>query len=156
MKEIRRKDRAISEDAARAILEKGEYGVLATVDGAGQPYAVPISYIFHNGTLYLHCALKGHKLDNIAANPRVSFCVTGPTEPVFHGNGFSTNYESCVIFGTARIVTDDAERRDSLYALTVKYFPDKDAEIWDAIHRLDAVTLVIAITVESITGKARR
>jgi nitroimidazol reductase NimA-like FMN-containing flavoprotein (pyridoxamine 5'-phosphate oxidase superfamily) len=38
MKELRRKDRAITEDEAIALLNKGEYGVLSTVTENGKPY----------------------------------------------------------------------------------------------------------------------
>ena len=156
MQAIRRKDRAIPEKEAHAILNRGEYGILATNDAAGQPYAVPLSYIFYNGKLYFHCALEGHKLNNIEQNPRVSFCVVGPTKPIFHGTGFSTNYESCVAFGTAHVVTDETERHDALRALTIKYFPGMDAEIQNAIDETGMVTAVVAIVIDHVTGKARR
>jgi hypothetical protein len=38
MKELRRKDRAITEDEAIALLNKAEYGVLSTVTENGKPY----------------------------------------------------------------------------------------------------------------------
>ena len=152
----RRKDRAISDDEARAVLDQGEYGILATVDAEGQPYAVPLSYILYDNALYVHCALKGHKVDNIEANPKVSFCVVGPTEPVCHENGFSTFYESCVVFGTARVVPDGQEKHDALYALTRKYFPEEDESVERAITRHGPATLVYAISLDRVTGKAKR
>ena len=155
-KEPRRKDRTIPEEEARAILDRGEYGILATVDADGQPYALPISYILHNGSLYIHCGLKGHKVDNLAADSRVSFCVVGPTEPVMHPKGFSTYYESCVVFSTARMVSEPAEKHEALYALTRKYFPNEDESIRASIKQMDAATLVYAVSIDNITGKAKR
>jgi len=38
MKELRRKDRAITEEEAVALLNKAEYGVLSTVTENGKPY----------------------------------------------------------------------------------------------------------------------
>lgn len=42
---MRRKDRAISDTEARALLEKAEYGFLATTGNDGLPYGVPLSYV---------------------------------------------------------------------------------------------------------------
>lgn len=155
-REPRRKDRTITNKEALAILEKGEYGVLATADAEGQPYAVPLSYVLHDGTLYFHCGVRGHKLDNIETNPRVSFCVVGPTQPVAHATGFSSNYESCIIFGTARKIVDTAEKHAVLFALTRKYFPDEDERITDAITRQGAATALFAVSLDHVTAKARR
>ncbi len=75
MKKIRRKDRKISTDEAIDLLKKCEYGVLSTVDSDGQPYGIPLSYVYKDDCIYFHCARVGYKLENIKDNPRVSFCV---------------------------------------------------------------------------------
>lgn len=77
MPSVRRKDREISSREAVALLDCAEYGILSTADRDGQPYGVPMSYAYQNGCIFFHCALAGHKLDNLAANPNVSFCVVG-------------------------------------------------------------------------------
>lgn len=152
---IRRKDRAITEEEARSLLNSCEYGTLATVSADGQPYATPISYIVMNGTIYVHCAKMGHKLDNIAANPAVSFAVVGKTQPVFENN-FSTYYESAVVFGKARHVTDEKEKWDSLMALAEKYLPDHMEHAEKYIQGSFAATTVIAISMDTVTGKAKK
>ncbi len=55
---IRRRDRALDEVEALAILEKAEWGVLATVDAEGWPYAVPMNHALVEGALLLHSALE--------------------------------------------------------------------------------------------------
>ena len=40
MRELRRKDRSITNDEAITILNKAEYGVLSTVSPDGKPYGV--------------------------------------------------------------------------------------------------------------------
>ena len=72
---MRRSDKALPNDALVKILQEGEYGVLSTVSADGQPYGVPLNYALQNNNLYFHCALDGHKLDNLLANEKVSFCV---------------------------------------------------------------------------------
>ena len=48
---MRRKDKALPDAAAMQLLEHAEYGVLSTVDAAGQPYGVPLNYVLL-GTCY--------------------------------------------------------------------------------------------------------
>lgn len=83
---MRRADRAMDLEDAAALLSQGTYGVLSTVGGDGKPYAVPLSYIFRNGAIYFHCATEGRKLDNLAANSAVSFCVIGQTKTCCHAS----------------------------------------------------------------------
>ena len=153
--EMRRKDRALSHEEAIAVLERGEYGILATVDADGQPYTTPLSYMVMNGKVYFHCALKGQKLDNIAANPAVSFCVVGPTEPVYD-NGFSTYYESCIVSGKVAKVTDEKERHESFLVLAKKYLPEFMDKAEDAIAKTGKASLVFTISLDRVTGKSKR
>ena len=52
-------------DEIIAILEKATAGTLALLGDNDYPYAVPISYVYHEGKLYFHSALAGHKVDAI-------------------------------------------------------------------------------------------
>ena len=153
-KEMRRKDRLLSDQETRAVLEKGRYGVLATVDADGAPYGVPISYAVMNGEIYFHCAKTGEKLDNIARNPAVSFTVVGDIQPVFDG-GFTTNYESAVAFGKAREVTDPKEKRDAFLAMVMKYLPGH-ADAFDHEMRKEPNTRMFAVSCDRLTGKSRK
>src|SRR5512139_1817387 len=106
---MRKKDRAVSEDEAKGILLKGEYGILSTVSPDGQPYGVPLNYSYTGDGIYFHCAVEGHKLENIQANNKVSFCVVGQTEVL--PEKFSTKYESVIVFGEASEVTGDEKHK---------------------------------------------
>jgi nitroimidazol reductase NimA-like FMN-containing flavoprotein (pyridoxamine 5'-phosphate oxidase superfamily) len=66
VKELRRKDRAMAKEDTISILTTGKYGVLSTVDEIGQPYGVPLNYVFMDECIYFHAAYLGHKIDNIA------------------------------------------------------------------------------------------
>ena len=74
MKEMRRKDRAITEEDARALLNKAEYGVLSTVTEDGKPYGVPLNFCVIDCCLYFHCADEGQKIDNITQRRRIVLC----------------------------------------------------------------------------------
>lgn len=153
MKNIRRKDREISIREAIEILVSAEYGVLSTVDKDGQPYGVPLSYVYKNNSIYFHCALIGQKLDNITNNPRVSFCVVGKTK-ILHEK-FATEYESAVAFGLASEVYGN-ERYNALLWLLEKYSPAFIEEGKQYIELKDKATKVIKIEISHVSGKARR
>ena len=150
---VRRKDREISIDMANQLLAEGEYGVLSTAGLDGQAYGVPLNYIYKDHCLYFHCALEGHKLDNIKANDKVSFCVVGKTRVL--PDKFSTEYESAIVFGTASEVQGE-ERHDALLSILEKYSPDFMEEGKKAIAKYDDKTRIIKITINHLTGKARK
>lgn len=153
MRPLRRLDRGLSPQDTEQLLLQGEYGVLSTVDPQGQPYAIPLSYAFRDGSIYVHCALSGHKLDNLATNPRVCFCVVGRTELL--PAEFATRYESVLAFGTASEI-DGEERINALRWLLEKYSPDFLAEGDIYIEQQQAATRVIKINIDQLSGKARR
>lgn len=152
-KTMRRTDRALADSEARVILQEGEYGVLSTVSSGGQPYGVPVSYVYTGEVIYFHCAVEGHKLDNLSSNNKVSFCVVGKTQVL--PDKFATNYESVIVFGRAFEVTDD-EKHTGLVELLKKYSPgfiDKGLRYIDGDgHK----ARVYKIVVESMTGKSRK
>jgi nitroimidazol reductase NimA-like FMN-containing flavoprotein (pyridoxamine 5'-phosphate oxidase superfamily) len=152
---MRRKDRAIGEREALELLGRGRYGVLATVGEEGEPYAVPLSYVFREGKLYFHCAPTGRKIDNLRYRSRVGFTVVGKVEPVFENN-FSTNYESAMVSGTASEVADEKEKYAALYALAEKYLPEHLDKADAYIKRAFPDVAVYAIEIERTSGKARR
>jgi len=150
MRELRRKDKQISLEEAQILLTVSEQGILSTVDTEGQPYGVPLNYVYTNEAIYFHCALSGHKIDNIENNPKVSFCVVGDIEIL--PADFSTNFVSTVVFGVASEVLGE-ERFNSLMALLKKYSPDYLEEGKKYIEKLDKVTKVIKIDIQQISGK---
>lgn len=152
-RKIRRDDRAIPDRAAQKILQVGEYGVLSTVSVDGQPYGVPVSYGYAGDVIYFHCALEGHKLENLSGNNKVSFCVVGKTQVL--PDKFATNYESVIVFGQAFEVTD-AEKHTGLVEILKKYSP---ANIDKGLRYIEGdgdKARVYKIVIESMTGKARK
>ena len=154
-KAMRRKDRAISQEEALELLERNEYGMLSTVGEDGQPYVVPLSYVLMDGQLYFHCAQVGQKIDNIVFCPRVCFCAVGATQPVYDG-GFSTYFESVLVYGSARNVDGAEEKRRSLMLLAEKYLPEHMDKAEGDITKSFQRTAVYAISIDHISGKAKR
>jgi len=151
--ELRNKKRGITETEARELLERGEYGILSMCSSSGQPYGIPLSYCIVNNAIYFHCGTEGRKLDAIAANNRVSFCVVGVTEVL--PDLFSTRYESVIISGEASEV-HDSEKQLALEGLLTKYSAGFRASGLELIVKEWAQTKVFKITIDEICGKARR
>jgi nitroimidazol reductase NimA-like FMN-containing flavoprotein (pyridoxamine 5'-phosphate oxidase superfamily) len=138
-----------------AVLDAGmicHLGVIA--DGA--PLVLPTAYGRIGDTLYLHGSSANRSL--AAADSR-EVCVT-----VTHVDGLvcaraafthSINYRSAVIFGTARLVTDHAERIEALRAVTEQLVPGR----WDRVRAPSrkelAATAVLAVPLAEASVKVR-
>lgn len=149
---MRRRDRAIGPDQALRILEQGVFGVLSTVSAQGQPYGAPLHYCLLDGAIYFHCAPEGRKLDHLAHDPRVSFCVVSSHQVL--PEQFSTRYESVVVQGRASEAFGD-EKQMALEGLVDKYSPRFRAQGLDYIAKLGHKTRVFRIAIDSLSGKSR-
>ena len=154
MKPMRRKDRELTKDEAFAILRECEYAALATINEDKTPYCIMISPVVMNENIYFHCAKEGQKLDNIAKSPHV--CITCAKNTRLVPEHFTTLYESAVVYGTARLVENDAEKIAALKALCEKYASSNMSAFEDAIHKSLHRTGICEITIDHITGKAKR
>lgn len=151
MNKMRRADREVSRDTAMEFLMKGEYGILATVCEDGKPYAVPVNYAADDEFIYIHGTnAASQRNKNMQKNPKVCFTVVGKTEVL--PSRFSTNYESAVVFGTAKL-SEHPEK--GLTLLCDKYSPEfREAGAKYIQASLDKIA-VYEIRIEEITGKAR-
>ena len=150
MRKIRRKDREIEADDAINLLIKCEYGVLSSTGKDGQPYGVPLSYVYKDNCIYFHSARVGHKIENIENNPKVSFCAIGNTNVL--PSKFGTEYESVVAFGVAS-EAEGTERYNALLWILEKYSPEFIEEGKTYIEQKDKITKVIKIKITHISGK---
>jgi nitroimidazol reductase NimA-like FMN-containing flavoprotein (pyridoxamine 5'-phosphate oxidase superfamily) len=150
MRKIRRKDKEIETDDAINLLIKCEYGVLSTSGSDGQPYGVPLSYVYKDNCIYFHSARIGHKIENIENNPKVSFCAIGDTNVL--PSKFSTEYESVIVFGVASEV-QGTERYNALLWLLEKYSNEFIEEGKSYIEQKDRATKVTKIEIKHISGK---
>ena len=155
MRQMIRSERALSQEEAYDLLKSCDFGILATVSQDGQPYGVPVNYALVEDRIIVHCAPDhGHKLDNLRAHPKVSFTVVGQHEIM--QEKISTKYESAIVFGTARIVEDAQERCALLEYIVNQLSPDFPEVGMRCIENKGARTGVVEISIEGISGKARR
>ena len=150
-RKMRRIGQELSVEECESILHGATNGILAVLGDDNYPYAVPVSFVYQNGKIYFHCALTGHKLDAIARNEKVSFCVIGQDQ-IFQ-EVYTTLFLSVIAFGRARILETAEERRTALEILAMKYAPDFKEGIASEIDmKLERVKCV-EITIEHMTGK---
>lgn len=107
-----------------AFLLRERTGVLGMASGIF-PYAVPMNYVWHNGSVYFHGMGSGKKEDLLSQNPHVCFTIYREqgtvTDPVpCHAD---TAYMSVMLFGKAEKVIDSEEAAEALQKLVDKYMP---------------------------------
>ncbi len=112
-----------------------------------------MSFCVIDQCIYFHCALEGHKIDNINQNNSVSFCVVGKTKVI--PDQFSTFYQSVIVAGKAGEVNDDIKKK-ALKALIKKYSPDFVTEGDAYIEKLWDKTRIMSITIDHISGKSKK
>jgi len=158
---IRRKDRAVDDDAwITGLLRSAATGVMATVRD-GQPFINTNTFVYDadQHVVYMHSARTGRTPENVAAGERVCFSVfeMGRLLPADRAFSMSVEYASVVAFGTARLIDDMAEKRRALALLVERYFPHL-AEGTDYVPPSEeelALTAVYRIDIEAWSGKRK-
>lgn len=151
-RDMRRKKQLLSKEETIEILKLSTSGVLGVIGDDDYPYTVPVSYVFKDGKLFIHSAKQGHKIDSMKRNDKVTFCVIEKDEVI--QKTFTTHFRSVSIFGKARILTDDSDRRYALKSLVEKYSPDYIKEGEQEIEAGWDRVCLIEIEIEHMTGKA--
>ena len=149
---MRRFRQLLTEEETLDILKTGTNGVLALCGSDGEPYAVPISYVYADGKLYFHGAGVGHKHDIIKENPRASFAVVQQDEIV--PEKFTTYFKSVIAFGTIKYAETREEIRHGIELLAKKYSPlETDEAVQAEIAASGKGMRVFVLEIEKITGK---
>ena len=150
-RELRRKKQLLSEQETLRVLEEGKTGIVGVLGDDGYPYTVPINYVSLEDKIYFHSAKKGHKIDAIAKEPKVSMTVVEKDDVV--SREFTTYFRSIQLFGKAYVVEDEAERNVAFRALCEK-FSGADMDRYDEIMSKEAAAAaIVRIDIEHITGK---
>ncbi|RBM04934.1 pyridoxamine 5'-phosphate oxidase family protein [Streptomyces sp. PT12] len=148
---------AYDRELVHAILDAGYVCHLGFVrDGA--PAVLPTLYARDGERLYLHGSTGSPPLRD-AGGAGLPVCVT-----VTHVDGLvlarsafhhSVNYRSVVAHGTARRVTDEAERRRALEVLVDAAVPGRAADCRPPNARELAATAVLALDLAEVSAKVR-
>ena len=153
-KEMRRKEKAISADEIKDVLDNAEYGILSTISEDGTPYGTPLNFAYSDGAIYFHCACEGHKLENIRYNENVCFNVFDSV--LLMPEDFNTQYRSVTVFGKIFVVQNDDEKNAGISAIARKLSPDFIEAGKAYIERAFNDMHVLKLEPEYMTGKATR
>ena len=149
---LRRKSRAISDEAAKDLLANGRRGVLAVNGDDGYPFAIPVNYFYDTAAnkIYFHGAKAGHKVDALKRSDKVCFTVYGNEH---HQEGEWAPYvQSAVAFGRCRLIADAAETETRVRELALKYYPSAEEAEAEIASDIKGVQLY-EIEIEHLTGK---
>ena len=147
---LRRFKQAASSQECETVLASAQRGILAVHGENGYPYGFPVNFLFQDGKIYFHCGKTGHKLDALAKDNRVSYCV--------HDAGYrkegewALNIRSVVVFGRISLVTDEGRAREICACLCRKFTDDEEyieKELKNALPRVQCLELCI----DHMTGK---
>lgn len=123
----------------------------------GQPYVIPTIHARDGDLIYLHGAPASRMLKHLEQGSPLCLTFTLLDGLVFARSAFhhSMNYRSVVVFGTGRLVTATDEKIHALAVLTEHVAQGR----WDEARQPNpkelAGTKVIAVQIESASGKMR-
>lgn len=149
---LRRKSRAISDEAARALLANERRGIFAVNGDDGYPFAIPVNYYYDEAAIkiYFHGAKAGHKVDALKRSDKVCFTVYGNEH--FKDGEWAPFVQSTVVFGRCRLVENDAETEARVRELALKYYPSAEEVEVEIAKDIKGVQLY-EIEIEHLTGK---
>ncbi|HKO55851.1 MAG TPA: pyridoxamine 5'-phosphate oxidase family protein [Thermoanaerobaculia bacterium] len=125
------------------------------VDGA--PVVIPTIHTRVDDTLYFHGSAASRMLRSLRGGVEACVTVTLLDGLVLARSAFhhSMNYRSAVVFGTAREVTDAAEKWRALEALVEHVARGRSADVRPPNEKELRQTLVLALPIEEASAKVR-
>lgn len=151
-REMLRKKQALSLDECKEILKTENRGVLSVMGENGYPYGMPMNHFYNetDGCIYFHCGKKGHRLDALKENDKVSFCVYD--KGFRRENEWAWNVKSVIVFGRMDVLSDAKLIMDICEKLSYK-FTDDTAYIEKELKESTKNTLLLRLIPEHISGK---
>jgi nitroimidazol reductase NimA-like FMN-containing flavoprotein (pyridoxamine 5'-phosphate oxidase superfamily) len=143
-------------DLACEVLDAGKVGHVGfTMDD--QPYVVPMSYARMGDQLLIHGSVASRLVKNLASGLCCCVTVTHFDGLVYARSTFnsSMNYRSVMVFGTARLITDIDEKRNSVQALVDHLMPGRRADLRKSTVKELNATSLLALPIETFSVKRR-
>lgn len=148
---MRRKRQEMHSERCAEILRNATSGTLALLGDGGYPYALPISYVYHDDKLYFHSATEGHKIDAIRQCDKASFCVIAQDD--VKPELYTTFFRSVIAFGKIHIIEDETERMDAIRLLGRRYNKNDEAGLQAEIVKGFSRMSIIRLDIEHLSGK---
>ncbi|RLF93498.1 pyridoxamine 5'-phosphate oxidase family protein [Thermococci archaeon] len=135
----------------KKILEDADIGRISMCKN-GDPYVVPICFVYFDGSIYFHSKKTGKKIDYIKSNPKVCFQIDDHEISLSKDPCKSTmKYRSAIIYGKAEVLKDEKDKINVLKKMIEKY--DKNSTTSGQIKDVSGVE-VFKIKIEDITWKS--
>lgn len=126
--------RELTKDECQRFLREQPHGRLGLC-ARGEPYVVPVSFVYEQGAVYFHTAKSGKKIDFINENNRVCFEV----------DQWQKGWASVICFGTVTLRDDLETIRKAFRLLMGMDWPEE---------RLKKASVYIGtINIEEMTGR---
>ena len=148
---MRRIRQQLSDDESIKLLNQATSGVLSLIGEGGYPYGVPMSFVFREGHIYLHSALKGHKIDSIRQDEKACFTIIACDE--IHGEKFTTFFRSVICFGDIHVVNDKQQRLEAIQWISAKYSQESKEAMNREIASCGDAMCILDFRIEHLTGK---
>jgi uncharacterized protein len=138
------------------ILDEGFVCHVGFVD-SGQPVVIPTAYGRRGDMLYLHGSIASRMLRALASGIQVCVTVTLLDGLVLARSAFhhSMNYRSVVVFGTASVVRNAAEKTRALRAFSEHIIPGRWADVRKPSAKEIKQTLVLRVPLKEVSAKVR-
>jgi uncharacterized protein len=122
-----------------------------------QPFVIPTSYARKGDNLIIHGSAASRMMRSLSEEIQVCVTVTLIDGLVLARSAFhhSMNYRSVVIFGKAKVISDENEKFDALYALTEHIVPNRWAEIRPPTKNELKATTVLSLPLQEASAKIR-
>jgi len=152
---MRRKDKEIVDQKVMvSIIEKA---IICRVGMCWQdePYVIPMNFGYRNHYIFLHSASEGRKLDILRNNNKVCIEFDVDVEMLQSQEVCKTSmkYKSILIFGTAVILKDIAEKKRALDIIMHHYDNHNFPSLFHYSEEVMGKVIIIKVKVEEMTGK---
>jgi nitroimidazol reductase NimA-like FMN-containing flavoprotein (pyridoxamine 5'-phosphate oxidase superfamily) len=123
----------------------------------GQPYCTPTGFWREDDRLYWHGSSASRMIRSQSDGVAVCVTVTHLDAIVLARSGFhhSVNYRSVMAFGTARLVTDPAEKLRLMDGFVDRFFPGRSKEIRPPTDQEVKATSFVVMPIDEASGKIR-
>jgi len=147
---------AYDRETVHAILDEALVAHLAVMTDLG-PRIVPTTYARVDEVVYVHGSAANHLLRSAASEVETCMAVTLLDGLVLARSAFhhSMNYRSAVVYGWARRVTDEGEKRAALDAIVDHVVPGRTLEARPPTDAELRATLVLALPLVEVSAKVR-
>lgn len=123
----------------------------------GRPFVTPTCYWRHDQRVLLHGSFASRMLGTLARGIEVCVTVSIVDGLVLARSGFhhSINYRSAMLFGRARVIEGEDDKRAAMHAFVERFYPGRWQTLRPVTRKELKATLVLALDIEEASAKLR-